>query len=380
MALANRGLTVPNEWQARQVTVDGTTDVTTGPLIQASPETKQERELLEQFGYDPEQFRIVGSINQWRKEKSDGQWLTSYFFKVEPIEARLDLPALYAAAAKKPRKAVAPSASGRTTVVCLADFQVGKTGSRGGTPELLERLAALRVKVEAELKRRKPEAIFIPDVGDTVESFENVASQAFLNDLSFPQQIDMAATEIYEFIKLCARFGPVTVAAVGSNHSAWRRGKDVLGRPGVDDWGIVIHKQVAKICREVGLDVTWTFPADYDETLVVDVRGTGVGLAHGDQFQPRRAPEWWAKQVHGGQPLAAADILLTGHYHHLLLEPSGRNPYTGRQKWHVQLPTVDNGSDWFRARAGEDSDAAMVVFDITDDGFDIGSLALLKAD
>jgi hypothetical protein len=84
-------LLVPREWQARQVTIDGETEIVTGPI----GEVQNHRDLLIKFGYNPDDYEITGAVNQWRKERADGQWLTSYFFKVKPLERKIDLPALY---------------------------------------------------------------------------------------------------------------------------------------------------------------------------------------------------------------------------------------------------------------------------------------------
>lgn len=370
--LATAGL--PAEWQKRTVVRDGITEVTTGLTEPVS----SDKELLIRYGYDPDEIEIVGTVNQWVKEQPDGSILRSYFFKHRPKSATYDLPALYAAARRKPLHQLVAATSGRTSVPVLADEQIGKVGSRGGTPELIDRMVEKREKLAKELKLRKPENIFLPDLNDLFEGFENTASQLFTNDLSLAQQMDMAATEILEFVRISAKFGHVTVAVVPSNHTAWRDGKNYLGRPG-DDFGIFIHRQVEKVAKASGLDAEWLFPPMWDEALLVPLRDGKVqlGMAHGNQFRDGRAGDWWAKQLHGGQPVGACDILLTGHYHHFSLQPSGRNPYTSRQKWHVSCPTLDNGSDWFRQKAGEDSDPGMVLFDVTDDGFDLQSLTIL---
>lgn len=366
-------LSVPSEWRARQTTIGDEAEIVTGP----TKDGQTHRDLLEQFGYDPTEFEIAGTVNQWRKQQPDGEWLTSYFFKVQPIEARLDLPALYAASKRKPRTPSKVTADeGRVTVVALSDVQAGKTGSRGGTPELIDRLAEKREKLARELKRRRPASTVLAEGGDAFEGFENVASQMFTNDLSLAQQMDLVGTEIYEFIKVMSRHGHVEVGAVTSNHTAWRRGKDTLGRP-QDDLGLFVHRQVAKVTQAAGMDVSWTVPADYDESVVLDVNGTRLGIVHGNQYRPGKAIEWWGKQAHGGQPVGAADILLGSHYHHLHIQPTGRNPYTGRTKWFIQCPTLDNGSDWFRNMAGEDSDPGLLIFDITPEGFDLQSLTVL---
>lgn len=363
---------VPSEWQARQVIRGDEGELVTG-LIKP---VESDAQLLREFGYDPDEIEIVGTINQWRKQLPDGEWRVSYYFKHRPRSKNLDLPSLYAAAKKRTAKPHTATQTARTTVPVLADVQAGKTGSRGGTPELLERLEATREKLNVHLKKVKPEALVLAEAGDLFEGFESGGNPMFTNDLSLSQQIDLAVTEVYEFVVLMAKFGHVDVMAVPSNHTAWRNGKQNLGKPG-DDLGLLAHRQVEKIVAAKGLDVTWHYPAEYDESVTLDVRGTVLGLVHGNQFAPHGAPQWWAKQQHGGQPIGSSDILLSGHYHHLNIVPSGRNPYTGRAKWWLQAPTLDNASDWFRNRAGEDSDPGLLVFDITDNGFDLQSLTVL---
>jgi hypothetical protein len=60
-----------------------------------------------------------------------------------------------------------------------------------------------------------------------------------------------------------------------------------------------------------------------------------------------------------------------------VIQPTGRSTRTGRAKWWLQAPTLDNGSDWFRNLAGDDSDPGLLVFDLTADGFELQSLAVL---
>jgi hypothetical protein len=365
-------VTVPDEWRARHLINGDQGEIVTG-LIRP---VKVDEDLLRQFGYDPAEIEIVGNIGQWRKEQADGSWRVSYRFSHRAKSASLDVPALYAAARRRSLKPYAPTLSGRVTVPVLADVQAGKTGARGGTPELLDRLQEKREKLAALLKVRKPESTVLAEAGDLFEGFESGGNPMFTNDISLAQQIDLAGTEVYEFVTLMARHGHVDVMTTTSNHTAWRRGKQNLGRP-ADDLGLLVHRQVEKVAKAAGLDATWHYPAPFDESMILAIRGTTLGLVHGNQFGPGRAAEWWGRQTHGGQPVGSADVLITGHYHHLRIEPTGRNPYTGRSKWWLQAPTVDNGSDWFRNLTGDDSDPGLLVFDVTDEGFDLNSLTVL---
>lgn len=363
---------VPKEWQARFVQRGDELETVTGLMRPV----ENDNALLREFGYNPDEIEIIGTINQWRKQMPDGEWRVSYYFKHRPRTANWDLPALYQAAKRKPKTKAACTPNSRTTVVALSDAQIGKTGSRGGTPELVDRLYEKRELLDKHLRKVKPESLVLAEAGDLFEGFESGGNPMFTNDLSLAQQIDMAVTEVYEFVVLMAKYGPVNVMCVPSNHTAWRNGKQNLGRPG-DDLGLLAHRQVEKVAKAAGIDATWHYPPEYDEATVLSVRGTNVGMVHGNQYNHGGAGKWWAQQQHGGQPVGSADILIGGHYHVLNVIPTGRNPHTGRSKWFVQAPTLDNGSDWFRNRAGEDSDPGLLVFDITDEGFDLQSLTVL---
>lgn len=341
--------------------------------------------IFEQFKLDVEAFEIIGDTvrcSTWQQSKRtdngdrDVVQLYSYRALFKRKSAVIDLPTLYASAERKPGRQLPPADNDRTMVVVLSDVQAGKTGARGGTPELIERMAEVRAKLERRLRARRPARLVLAEAGDLFEGFESGGNPMFTNDLSLAQQMDLAATELFEFVKLMQRFGPVEVMAVPSNHTAWRNGKQNLGRPS-DDLGLQVHRTVARLAQAARLNAHWNFPADYDESMSLDVGGTVIGLVHGNQFGPGRAPEWWAKQQHGGQPVGAADVLITGHYHAFRAHTTGRNPYSGRAKWWLQAPTLDNGSDWFRNVQGDDSSPGLLTFDVTGDGFDLQSLTVL---
>ena len=290
--------------------------------------------------------------------------------------ATFDLPALYAEVAATSPVPLPARTEGPTTVVAWADQQLGKVASRGDTQSLLVRLAQKRVALEKYLIESGSTHTVFVDAGDPVEGFENVASQMFTNDLSLPQQVDIAAVEMWKTLALMAKFGPVDSVAVPSNHGAWRAGKQSLGKPS-DDWGLTIQKRLKFQSELVGLPIKFHCPEDWDESVAVDVRGTVLGVHHGHQSACDQMPKWWAGQQHGAQALASADVLLTGHYHHLRVQPTGRSIRTGKSKWWLQAPTLDNGSDWYRNKSGDDSDPGLLVFQINDDGFNLQSLAVL---
>lgn len=295
--------------------------------------------------------------------------------KIETVEEDLDLPLLYSEA----RGSLSPFGySGvrdahKSLVVVWADVQVGKTGSRGGTPELITRVQEKLEKLKVHIVTTGASDAYFLSVGDEVESFENVAAQAFTNDLSFPQQLDLELTFELGFVRALAEtHNSVTVSGVSSNHCRWRSGKNVLGKPS-DDYGIYLKHQLEKALR-LNSDydhVGFHYPDDWDETTAVDVQGTIVGMAHGHQAnRPDGIELWWTKQAFGKQAIANADILLTGHFHTARVQAVG-------ERWWLQAPTLDNGSDWYRQTSGSDSQPGLMVFTVDENGFDLSSLTIL---
>lgn len=345
-----------------------------------------QEDILRKFGRDPEKVRITGTLSEGHWGSDASGWRHTYKFSTEYITADdeltiKDLPLLYSQVMNDWTPEPVPFATGKSLVVVWADIQVGKTGSRGGTPELIKRVADKRAKLQKYMDENPSTNAYFLSVGDEVESFENVAQQAFTNDLSFPDQLDLELTFELELITdLAARHETVTVGGCSSNHCRWRAGKNVLGKP-ADDYGLYIKRQLEKALRlNSSYDhVNFEYPEEWDETMAVDVEGTVVGIAHGHQVNnPNSIEDWWRKQVFGNQATAKADVLVTGHFHTFRAQPIGRSERTGKNRWWLQAPTLDNGSDWFRNFQGNDSDDGMLVFQIDNEkGFDIKSLDIL---
>lgn len=388
LGVVNPPIIPPKGWEAK-VEIDGDSgEVTTTP--QTNDKITDFSNILEEFGIDPEEFEIEGNVRLSKWQVYDESWRTSYKFSiVRRNPASFDLPSLVNETKRnislnlyyRENPSPATKKSNRTLVVPFSDLQAGKVGSRGDSQSLIERVLEKKEALAKYIDQQAcSEAVFL-DGGDIVESFENTAQQGFTNDLSIMQQLDLAGTLEQEFISLLAQtHDKVIVGGVPSNHGAWRKGKDVLGRPS-DDWGIFLLKQIEKaykLAPEAYGHVEFRYPGDWEKSLNIPVQGLDIGLVHGEDSSLAQMENWWAKQVHGNSPIAESDILITAHYHTLGLKPSGRSRKNGKQKYWIATPTLDNGSDWWANKTGSDSDPGLMAFVVDSEiGFDLQSFTVL---
>lgn len=340
-------------------------------------------------GIDPATVEITSrKIGEWQVSTSTGtKTLESQkiSFTIKEVPDDVDLPALFAsierASATRKEKTDEGLPKNRSLFVIWADPQTGKCDVYGGTPELITRVMEKRIKLDAYIDRHKASSAFFLNAGDAVENIENTGSQIATNDLSLVDQIDVEATLEQSIIEvLAARHDEVTVAVVPSNHCQMRKGKSLIGKPG-DDWGIFIARQLERafgMNKELYGHIKFVYPENpWIEHLVVDAGGTKVGLVHGHQkMKPDAIPAWWAGQLHGGM-LSEAEILVTGHFHHFIARATGRHIATGRQKYHLQAPALDNGSAWYQNVSGESSEPGLMVFMVDENGLDLESLTIL---
>jgi hypothetical protein len=370
---------VPKDWRP-SATWDGNSGEITSEALTGDPNFEQ---LLIDHGHDPSLVEVFGPVrtSRWQvpRKGGDSEWLTSFRFNIQRKVAAnsIDLPALFAEA-KRTKVKTLPARTGEALIVVWADPQVGKVDVLGGTPELIARVEEKLAKLKVYIKTQKTSTAYWYNAGDSIEGFENTSSQSFTNDLSLMDQLDLVATMEFSFLRLLRdTHNEVTSATVGSNHCAWRKGKGTLGRPR-DDWGLYIQRQHKRLSDELGMGIKFYEPEPHSDSLALDINGTIVGLVHGHQARPGKFTEYLKGQIHNAGPLALSDIQISGHFHSLIIQPSGRNVYTGKPKWHLQAPTLDNGSSWFKNSAnGASSDPGLLVFTIGADGLNLQSLTVL---
>ncbi|MGW2550117.1 hypothetical protein [Streptomyces sp. NPDC001635] len=380
---------VPRGWEEGVRYEPGGTMVVTAPPAETPPAGEADwRERVEEMGLAiPDGFRVrlVEARHDpaaWHRDAQGEDAVTRAVWRcrylIEPARPAWmsvdDVDALVRDAMRRRRKPrTAVDTADRALVVVYADAQAGKVGRDGGTPELIARIADRFDRLDDHIRDlksvgRAPTVAYWADAGDCVEGFENTTQQAFTNDLTLTEMIRVHRRVTFEGLdRLAGRFGRVVAATCGSNHGRVRRGKDAVGPP-VDDWGIEVMSQVADAYarnQDAYGHVSFVVPERWRDTVSLDVAGTIVGLAHGHQYpRPEKAGDWWRAQTFGRQPVADAQILITGHFHHF------RAQQLGNGRLHIQAPTLDSGSDWYTVRSGEVSQQGLLVFSVTPDGWD----------
>lgn len=257
--------------------------------------------------------------------------------------------------ARRAPRAVKDVAATRTRIVGLSDEQLGKVDKRGGTTAFFERLAVLLAELDAEMTERPCEDAVILLGGDLVEGFENTAQQSHTNDLSHPEMLRVARAYLTEAItRIASRHERTRVLAVPSNHGAWRRGKDNLGKPS-DDYGLDCVRAVAEALAmsERWSHVEFIEPDEWGVSVAVQVRDDVLALTHGHvgTSGPTSFEKWFAGQTFGDSPIAGATIVVSGHFHHRRYNPLGN--IGNRERVHIQLPALDGGSSWFENATGQ---------------------------
>jgi hypothetical protein len=322
--------------------------------------------LLER-GYPPEEYEIVGTprTSQWQ-QREGGAWLTSYRFSFRKKVQGIDLPTLFATSRNSKKPVIKVKAKEKALIICPADLQTGKGASRGGHKELIERVFRSFDQIETQMKQGY-ERIYVLDMGDIIEGTQSKANfeQLQSNTLSPMQQVDLAASLMYELIKRAAKYAPVTYGSIASNHCQNRFMGQTVGRPGLDDWGIVILQQLRRLTTEVGLDVSYLIPQPDDEGFAFEYGVNIIGAVHGHQAaRPAGIKKWWSDASFGSQWAAPVDLLISAHFHHLAIEELGQRHDGRGSKFWVQCPTSDNGSDWYRRKAGMDSTTGILTIEL----------------
>lgn len=351
------------EWLGSEGTV--TTDA-----VQGDPEWES---ILLAWDLDPDDFQIVEPVlfNSWGG--TDG--LTNRQFKakvIRRVHATVDIEPLIAEAMKhKPKKRTYDGTA--TLNVVLADWQIGKhdgDGVEGTIQRVIDCRDALIERARELRKIGRPVAhLNVLWTGDSVEGcVGHYATQTYSVELNRRDQVKVTRRLLTDSLQAWAKhFETVTVAAVAGNHGENRNGKGKAFTEIADNDDLAVVEQVSEILaanQEAYGHVKFVLARD-SLTLTIPSAGWILGITHGHLSRNGSTAEvklrqWWEKQAAGRQPIGDADVLVSGHYHHL------RMADWGGCVW-LQSPALDGGSDWWRASAGEVSQTGALTFVMTEE-------------
>jgi predicted phosphodiesterase len=275
--------------------------------------------LIADWGLDPTRCTVVpGSvqIRAWDMNVGDGEIKRMKYYRATIVgrTASVDRPDVEALCAeimkRKPRKPVTVEYD-RALIVCLSDWQLGK-GESDGSAGTVDRILAARDQLVERIKE----------------------------------------------LNLAPR---IVLAAVPGNHGENRKDGKSFTNVATDNDDLTTVETVGEILAanpERYGHISVVLAQDY--TLALDVCGMVVAWNHGHTARKSGhaaavMEDWWRGQVMGRQTISDADILVTGHRHHLVISES-----TGRT--FLQCPAMDPGSAWYTASTGNHSPSGMLTF------------------
>lgn len=361
-APAPPGWTPGYEWDGDKGTLT-TTGLTERP--------KTWDEFIRDAGLDPEDVDVVGpvQVRGWDAPAAGGDTVRMHYYRLTLHRrgAQRDITALidYVRTHKAPET---PPDGPYAFILAAGDMQLAKMDGDGLEGTLERSIASIDAAVRRlrDLRTLHPVGhVHIAWLGDHIEGFlSQGGANVWRTQTTLSDQIELATELMLYAVKQFAPLaGKVTQVAVPGNHGETTRfaGKGVTRYD--DSFDTLSMKNVARALREnpaaYGHVQTWT-PKPDELTVTVDIAGTVVTHCHGHQWRPGKHMEWWKGQAFGNHPAAAADLLLAGHMHHLVVDTSSKRSF-------IQVPALESQSVWWRHATGETGNPGMVTL-LTRDG------------
>lgn len=356
----------PSGWEPHVEEIGDVAHAISQPSENAHP---QESELIAGWNLDPDVWRIVGKVNCRRWQTYDERWLYYYKADLERIdpEVHADVELLYKRIRSR-RPSTKRFTGDKTFLAAIGDTQIGKAPEGGGSDGTVERWTSSLDRTVAQLRYLRKSGMdlghivlaFLGDLGESCSG--NYPSQAFTTDLTMREQDSLLQELVYETLGILAPLAAsLDVITVPGNHGENRLNGKAFTLP-TDNRDVAVietvHRGIRRNENHAYDHVRFIYPTSQELTVCADLSGVRVAFAHGHQYNGggtpgQKAVNWWKDQAHGMTNIGDASLLMTGHYHHLIVNQSGR-------KTHIQVPALDGGSQWWENKTAQVSPPGMV--------------------
>lgn len=376
---------IPKAWRASERrNQDGTADITSRPYT--DDQEVEERKLLEDHGYDPDLYVMVGGWRtsswtaykpkEYRRTTEDGDadddleaftfTARAYKFKVAPRppgQTGRDIDELIAAIRTpgQPRKTKRQTwATDGAYVHGFGDLQIGKYESP--LEELVPRFQEnIQQGVDLYASRKgRQEHVHLPYLGDCIEGVNSQGGKnRWRTTLTMTEQVRVLRRlmlySIQAYAPHCKR---LTVVSVPGNHDE-SFSRDLTTRSD-DSWAVeslVAVDDALKVSSDYSHVETYV-PGPDQRTVTLAVGGANITHLHGDQHRRGKHFEWFGKQNFHRQDAGNATITFRGHEHTGQYEEHGI--YTG-----IAWPALETRSVWFEEIAGVQGRPGTFALDIS---------------
>jgi hypothetical protein len=342
-------------------------EIRTLPVPSGTP-IPTDQEILIEAGVDPAKWEVTNRYeSKWQSANSD--WKTTRKLTLRPRKVRETLTEAQVQEILgfyRDRPSFArPAFTDRIFVFPIGDLQAGKIDG-GGTAALIDRFASIVTEAKNRLMYAGgARLLLLPVLGDCIEGIVFQGGKlATRLDISVTEQVRVYRRLLmHAIMELSPYAKDVIVPVLPGNHDENYR---LLDQPVTDSWAIEGASAVQDALVMSGEYKKGQFVYPKDEELVITLNvGTEdspfiIGMTHGHLAKTASGfTAWWGKQSFGRQHGGNADLMLSGHFHHLRVEQAG-----GGRSW-IQIPAMDGGSDYYRRQSGDSPKTGMVSFWVT---------------
>lgn len=351
--------------------------------VQAEESNFKYNSLLKEWGFNPEEFYIEEEtikFSTWNAQAKGGKVIDMYAFKAtirkrSPRKDKFFKELKAQIRNKKPIK-VSKDLGEHAYIFCCSDWQFGKSEYRAewGVDETVDYIRNGIIKAKANIKELKKtgtviDEIYIIGLGDLIENcwgfFDH---QAFNVELTRTEQEQVARLMVLEVLDGLLGLAPnIIIGGVAGNHSEYRSAKGQVATTRLDNSDVTIFQIIGEVIngRERYKHVKTVIPNEF--YLLLEIKGKRVGFYHGHISGGGAGAEgklikWWSNQAMARLPMSSADILITGHFHHLRV-------LTERGRTWIQSPSLDTSTE-LEARLGLTTSHGILTFTVSSAGWD----------